>query len=51
MSLLSLPPCLPVNEDRLEGHCAGIFPRLFAYREREAPSTIDQMTLLLSNKK
>nr|XP_046204690.1 NADPH oxidase activator 1-like [Oncorhynchus gorbuscha] len=40
-----------VNEDRLEGHCAGIFPRLFAYREREAPSTIDQMTLLLSNKK
>ncbi|XP_070993449.1 neutrophil cytosol factor 2-like isoform X1 [Oncorhynchus clarkii lewisi] len=40
-----------VNEEWLEGHCAGnigIFPSLFAYREGEAPSTIDRM--LLSNK-
>ncbi|XP_014017518.1 neutrophil cytosol factor 2 isoform X2 [Salmo salar] len=42
-----------VNEEWLEGHCAGnigIFPSLFAYREGEAPSTIDRMTMLLSNK-
>ncbi|XP_024293980.1 NADPH oxidase activator 1-like [Oncorhynchus tshawytscha] len=42
-----------VNEEWQEGHCAGnigIFPSLFAYREGEAPSTIDRMTLLLSKK-
>lgn len=41
------PPCVVlVNEEWLEGHCAGgvgIFPRCFVYRENFADTVISQL--------